>query len=242
MTALLAMKSITKNYWNTKEETIRPYLFSSITASLHKQEKITLIGASGQGKSTLLRILALLDQADEGEIYLNDISSREMDPRLWRMKVCYVAQHAVMLPGTIEDNLKTVSKLHSVVFNEESARKLMQLVGLDHLEWGKQAKDLSGGEKQRVALVRSLLLKPSILLLDEITASLDQKSKEKVEQLILQLNKDEGVSFIWVTHDVEQAKKVSDRVWLMEDGQLTRDLVTEMFFKTQSYSPNEVTE
>ena len=234
MTALFEIKNLTKNYWDIKEATIRPHLFSNITTVLHKQERITLLGASGQGKSTLLRILALLESADDGEILLNGTSFKTIDSRIWRMKVCYVAQQSVMLPGTIEENLKTVSKLHGIPFEEDYARKLMKQVGLDYIEWGKQAMDLSGGEKQRVALVRSILLRPAVLLLDEITASLDHKSKESVEQMLIQLNIEEGISFIWVTHDIEQAKKVSDRVWLMEDGKLVKDLESKKFFEDQS--------
>lgn len=96
------------------------------------------------------------------------------------MKIAYVAQQAVMLPGTIEDNLKIASTLHKSRFDEGLAREFMKDVGLEHLDWAKQARDLSGGEKQRVALIGSLLLHPVILLLDEITASLDQQSKEYV--------------------------------------------------------------
>lgn len=241
MTSLLAIKNVTKNYWDTKEETKRPHLFSNITTTLQQSERVSLLGASGQGKSTLLRILALLESADSGEIHLNGTSYTKIDARTWRMKICYVAQQSVMLPGTIEDNLKTISKLHSSTFEENFARKLMKQVGLEHLDWGKQATDLSGGEKQRVALVRSLLLRPSILLLDEITASLDLKSKEYVEQLLMQMSKKEGISFIWVTHDIEQARKVSERVWLMEDGKLVRDLETEKFFDEQNDPTSKVT-
>ncbi|WP_313893057.1 ATP-binding cassette domain-containing protein [Psychrobacillus sp.] len=241
MTSLLAIKNVTKNYWDTKEETKRPHLFSDITAALQKSERVTLLGTSGQGKSTLLRILALLESADSGEIHFNGTSYTKMDARTWRMKICYVAQQSVMLPGTIEDNLKMISKLHSSIFEEDFARKLMNQVGLEHLDWAKQATDLSGGEKQRVALVRSLLLRPAILLLDEITASLDQKSKEHVEQLLMHMSKEDGVSFIWVTHDIEQARKVSERVWLMDDGKIVRDLETEEFFNEQSVRTSKVT-
>ncbi|WP_391117085.1 ATP-binding cassette domain-containing protein [Psychrobacillus sp. L3] len=234
MTALLELKKVTKNYWDTNEKNSRPFLFAHITATIQQPERIALLGKSGQGKSTLLRILAQLESIDSGEVRFNGLSTKDMDTRAWRMNISYVAQQSVMLPGTIMDNLTTVSNLHNRAFDESFARCLMKDVGLEHLEWEKQAIDLSGGEKQRVALVRSLLLRPSILLLDEITASLDPQSKEYVEQLLMKLHTEEGTSFIWVTHDAEQAKKISDRIWYMEDGELAIDSKTEQFFENQS--------
>ena len=195
MTALFEMKGLTKNYWHTEEQTDRTYLFSDLTATIESSERIALLGKSGQGKSTLLRMLALLDNADSGEICLNGVQARDMEARIWRTKITYVAQQAVMLPGTIEDNLKTVSKLHNETFDDKLARKLMKEVGLETIDWAKKAADLSGGEKQRVALVRSLLLTPSILLLDEVTASLDQQSKEYVENLLVKWSEDEETVF-----------------------------------------------
>ncbi|MFJ8066463.1 ATP-binding cassette domain-containing protein [Psychrobacillus sp. NPDC096426] len=241
MTALLEMKGLTKNYWHTKEQTNRTYLFSDLNAAIKTSERIVLLGNSGQGKSTLLRMLARLDNADSGEIRLNRVHARDIDPRIWRTKVTYVAQQATMLLGTIEDNLKTVSKIHNETFDDKLARKLMKDVGLESIDWTKKATDLSGGEKQRVALVRSLLLIPSILLLDEVTASLDQQSKAFVENLLINWSKVRKTAFIWVTHDMEQAKKVSERIWFMEDGTLAIDCETDTFFKKRNLLASSVT-
>ncbi|MFF2755234.1 ATP-binding cassette domain-containing protein [Psychrobacillus sp. NPDC058041] len=234
MKALLELKNVSKNHWDINEENSPHFLFAHITATLHQEDCIALLGKSGQGKSTLLRALALLDTIDNGDIYFNGISAKTTDTRAWRKNIAYVAQQSVMLPGTILENLKTVSKLHNSAFDEKFAQELMQNVGLANIDWGKQATDMSGGEKQRVALVRSLLLRPSILLLDEITASLDQQSKEKVEQLLLRCQKEEGMSYIWVTHDTEQAKKISESIWYMEDGKLAIDTRTEQFFENRN--------
>lgn len=240
MTILFELKNVTKNYWDTKAENHRPFLFSNITALLQQPERIALLGKSGQGKSTLLRILALLDTIDGGEVYFNGVSSKDMETRVWRMNISYVAQQAIMLPETILDNLNTVSKIHNSTFDEGFALELMREVGLEHLDWGKQAMDLSGGEKQRVALVRTLLLRPSILLLDEVTASLDHQSKAYVEQLLVKLHAESGTSFIWVTHDMEQAKNISERIWFMEDGKLARNMKTSEFFRDQANPPTQV--
>lgn len=221
MTAVLEVHNLAKFHWKTRADEPK-YLFSNISASLAEPERIVLIGASGQGKSTLLRILGMLDAPDEGEMKIHGISSREMSAKQWRMASCYVAQHAVMLPGSIEDNLCTVSRLHDKPYEAELAGRLLQELGLDYLDLSKQASDCSGGEKQRIALVRSLLLRPQVLLLDEITASLDINSLHKVEDLLLQWHKTEGTSFIWVTHDLEQAHRVSSSTWVMNQGRLEK--------------------
>lgn len=237
MTTLFELKQLTKKHWDAQ---VKRELFSDITTTIERPERIALLGKSGQGKSTLLRILARLDSGDSGEIYFNGQLMNEVDSRTWRMKICYVAQQATMLPGTIQENLMISSKIHNRTFEESQARQLIKAVGLDHLDWEKQAEDLSGGEKQRIALVRSLLLQPKILLLDEITASLDQQSKELVEQLLIKLHQKEEITYIWVTHDTEQAKNISERIWYMEDGKLASDVNTSEFFGDQASFPLQV--
>ncbi|WP_427137382.1 ABC transporter ATP-binding protein [Psychrobacillus psychrodurans] len=237
MTPLVELKQLMKKHWDAQKKS---ELFSDVTTTIEQPERIALLGKSGQGKSTLLRILAKLESVDSGTIYFNGQLMSEVDSRIWRMNICYVAQQAIMLPGTILDNLMISSKIHNRTFEESYARQLIKAVGLDHLDWGKHAGDLSGGEKQRIALVRSLLLRPKILLLDEITASLDQQSKELVEQLLFKLHQKEKIGFIWVTHDMEQAKNVSERIWYMEDGTLASDVKTSVFLDDQAGSPTQV--
>ncbi|WP_083676280.1 ATP-binding cassette domain-containing protein [Paenibacillus sp. FSL H8-0548] len=206
-------------------------LFANVSAQITEPSMIALLGVSGQGKSTLLRMLAALDQVDEGTIRLHNVSQQEMDARLWRMKVCYVAQQSVMLQGTIEQNLRTVSLLHRIPYDDKLVKQLLPKLGLAHLELGKSAEQLSGGEKQRIALLRSLLLKPAVLLLDEITASLDRASKEMVEQVLGEWHHQEGTTIVWVTHDLEQARRISKGVWFMGEGTLLENCATAAFFE-----------
>jgi putative ABC transport system ATP-binding protein len=206
-------------------------LFSNVTATIADPIIISILGVSGQGKSTLLRLLAGLDKADEGDIRLHHISQRDIDPRLWRMKVCYVAQQSVMLQGSIEQNLKTVSMLHRMPYDEKLVRHMLPRLGLDHLDVSKSAELLSGGEKQRISLLRSLLLHPTVLLLDEITASLDRGSKEMVEEVLREWHHQEGATMLWVTHDLEQAQQMSSSVWFMGDGTLLENSETAAFFE-----------
>ncbi|CQR54602.1 ABC transporter ATP-binding protein [Paenibacillus riograndensis] len=230
MSAVFEIHNLAKFNWEAEAKGESRYLFSRISAEISKPERVALIGASGQGKSTLLRILALLDIPDQGDLLLNGASFKNSNPREWRMAVAYVAQQAVMLPGSIEDNLRTVSRLHGQPYDAALGAQLMEQLGLDHLDLAKKAEDCSGGEKQRISLIRTLLLRPSILLLDEATASLDIDSTRKVEALLLNRHKEEGITLIWVTHDPEQAHRISNRTWAMDKGGM-REYSTASYFE-----------
>ncbi|MFF2015576.1 ATP-binding cassette domain-containing protein [Paenibacillus sp. NPDC058177] len=229
MSAIFQIHNLAKLNWSTDANALNKYLFSQISAEIAEPTRIALIGASGQGKSTLLRIMALLDTPDEGELLVNGKSFQHIPARQWRMTVTYVAQQAVMLPGSIEDNLRTVSKLHGQPYDFSLAAELLEQLGLDYLDLTKVAEDCSGGEKQRISLIRSLLLRPEIFLLDEITASLDINSTQKVEALLLKWHEEKGTTFIWVTHDLEQARRISNRTWMMDKGGL-QEYSSDSFF------------
>ncbi|MEK3881999.1 ATP-binding cassette domain-containing protein [Paenibacillus sp. PL2-23] len=196
-------------------------LFSGLTAVIHEPVSIAITGASGQGKSTLLRMLACMEAVEEGDLRLQGKTFRQWDLRQWRQKVCYVAQQPVMLPGTVDDNLRIVSKLHGKPFDESFAYGLLERCGLEGGQLSKPASELSGGEKQRLALVRSLLLRPLMLLLDEVTASLDEENGRRVEELLLERQRSEGLTLIWVTHQPEQAQRAATLHWTLANGHLT---------------------
>jgi len=228
LSSIFEIQRLAKLNWKSNEQTSK-YLFSEISADIAESDRIALIGASGQGKSTLLRILALLDAPDEGDMLVKGTSYKSMDARLWRMKIGFVAQQAVMLSGSVEDNLRTVSRLHDKPYDLKLVQRLIGQLGLEHLDLSKKAADCSGGEKQRISLIRSLLLRPTVLLLDEITASLDVNSTQMVEKLLEDWHKEEGTSMIWVTHDLRQASRISTTTWFMGKGRLEQH-VSESFF------------
>ncbi|MFC0214476.1 ATP-binding cassette domain-containing protein [Paenibacillus chartarius] len=230
MSPILEITDLAKYHPSASES----YIFTNINASITEPEIIAVLGGSGQGKSTLLRILSSLDRPDEGAVRFKGQTVDEWKPRLWRMNVCYVAQQAVMLPGTVEDNLKAPSKIHQQEFDRKLAEHLMNRVNLVGLDWAGNAEQLSGGEKQRLALIRSLLLRPQILLLDEVTSALDAYSKQCVEALLQDWRERYSTTIIWVTHELEQARRVSSRVWFMGANTLLEDRAADSFFQAPS--------
>ncbi|SDO10789.1 putative ABC transport system ATP-binding protein [Paenibacillus sp. yr247] len=196
-------------------------LFEQISTNVLPQDRIAILGPSGQGKSTLLRVIATLEHSDGGSLSLYGRLISSWGPSEWRKRVCYVPQQPAMLPTTVGDNLAVVSKLHKRNFDQPLAKKLMGQVGLDDLDWSQKAADLSGGQKQRVQLVRSMLLKADILLLDEVTSALDVESKQAVENTLMKWHEEQGTGLIWVTHEHEQARRISNRFWYLDNGALS---------------------
>ena len=206
------------------------WLFRDISASIAEPAIVSILGKSGQGKSTLLRIIGRLTAADQGSVLLEGREMQQWTPEAWRMKISYVAQTPVMLPGSVEDNLRAASTLHQRPFDRKQASQWMEQIGLAGLDWGKPAEQLSGGEKQRLALVRTLLLQPAVLLLDEVTSSLDAGSKQAAQQLLTDLHASMGTTILWVTHDLEEAKATGSRVWFLAEGRLLEDQECAVFF------------
>lgn len=209
MAAILELQELSK----TLPSVDRPILFNNVTAIVSEPMAIGLIGMSGQGKSTLLRILGMLDTCEEGNLIFKGQSSKNWSPMEWRKQIAYVSQQAIMLPGSVEDNLRMVSRLHSTPFNRDLALFLLEQVGLKETRLDKDASTCSGGEKQRLALIRSMMLEPEVLLLDEITSSLDMESKYRVENMLKIWRLERGTTLIWVTHDLEQARTCCDQIW-----------------------------
>nr|WP_276562774.1 ATP-binding cassette domain-containing protein [Paenibacillus anseongense] len=196
-------------------------LFKQISVEVKPKDVIAIQGPSGQGKSTLLRVLAALDNIQSGRLSLHGRSVESWGPCEWRKQVCYVPQQPAMLPKTVEDNLALVSKLHQRKFDQPLAKRLMDEVGLGDLSWSQNPAELSGGQKQRVQLVRSMLMGSDILLLDEATSALDAQSKQAVESMLMRWKEERGTALVWVTHEQEQAERVANRFWYLENGVLS---------------------
>lgn len=189
---------------------------------------VTIVGPSGAGKSTLLSLCNLLVTPDTGEVHVNSKEVRTWNIGELRRYVGLVFQAPTMFPGTVEDNLMIGPKLrHCTIQRPEH---YLQNVGLPLSLLNSEAESLSGGQKQRVALARVLVNDPKVLLLDEVTSALDPLAAKEVEDWILKVQRQNQMTVVWVTHNLQQAKRVGDMTWLLASGKIIESLETDRFF------------
>jgi len=191
----------------------------SIDLDVRLGEVMGLLGPSGSGKSTLLRCLNRIIEVDSGDIFYKEKDLKEYPPNELRKEVVLVPQESVMFSGTVFDNVAYGPSIEGDV-NKEHILNCIRDAGLSSDFEEREAEKLSGGEKRRVALARALALEPEVLLLDEPTSGVDPKKKEEVERSILNFSDKRDLTVIWVTHDLDQAKRVSTRIANLRDGRI----------------------
>ncbi|MFC4711580.1 phosphate ABC transporter ATP-binding protein [Planococcus dechangensis] len=195
-------------------------ILKDITGSFPQGRITTLVGPSGAGKSTLLKLCNGLISPASGEIFVKDKAIGEYDPVELRRMVGMALQSAPMISGTVYENLNLPLELQGQQLAKEDALELLEDVGLKSDLLERKVKDLSGGQRQKVSIARTLVNKPEILLMDEITSSLDRASKLEVEELISKINRKYKTTIIWITHNLQQALEIGDYTWVMMDGQV----------------------
>jgi phospholipid/cholesterol/gamma-HCH transport system ATP-binding protein len=214
----IAVKDLHKSF-GTQE------VLNGISLTVPRGETLAVLGRSGTGKSVLLRLIIGLEKPDSGSIRIhgNDIAGLGLDQLgEIRKKMGFLFQHAALYDSlTVEQNVafplqhrkKTMSK-------SEQGNRVKELLAEVGMEGGhnKMPSDISGGMQKRVGLARALALEPDILLLDEPTAGLDPISSGEINDLILKLQAEHHMASIVVTHDLHSAKKISDRLALLNDG------------------------
>jgi putative ABC transport system ATP-binding protein len=174
-------------------------------------------GPSGCGKSTLLRLLNRLADPDQGSVAYRGRDVRDYEVLALRRTVCLVPQLPALLEGTVEDNIGFAARLGG---RPGDAASLLRLVGLDASFAAREASKLSVGEQQRIMLARALALEPQVLLLDEPTSALDEDAKAAVEATLIELRRRLDISLVLVTHDLDQAGRIADRVLRLDRGRV----------------------
>lgn len=195
-------------------------ILKGITGSFPEGKVTTLVGPSGAGKSTLLKLCNGLRSPDSGEIFIKNKNINSYDPIALRRLVGMALQNAPMISGTVNDNLNLPLALQGGKLPESKAVELLEDVGLEGSYLSRNVKDLSGGQRQKLSIARTLVNQPQILLLDEITASLDRTSTQETEELIVKINEKYQTTMIWITHNLHQALNVGDFTWVMMAGEL----------------------
>ena len=199
--------------------------------AIQQGEILGLVGPSGAGKSTLLRILGFLEPPSKGQLYFqNQLCDGDWPQFEARRRVTMLFQDPHLLRRSVYDNVAYGLTLRGNKNGRDLVETMIQQLGLSDLA-GAQARTLSGGEAQRVALARSLVLKPDVLLLDEPTSNLDPYNIKLIEEMISRVNSEQGMTIVIVTHNVFQARRLADRVGLLLGGKLVEVGDTADFFE-----------
>lgn len=200
-----------------------------IDLSIEKGEVVAIVGKSGSGKSTLLHLMALLDKPSKGSVNISgvDISKlkRKRADRIRNSEFGFVFQQFFLNPNdTVLNNVILPLKIAGVSSRERKRRGMEVLRDVELEDKAKnKAINLSGGQKQRVAIARALINNPKVIFADEPTGNLDTATGAKIEELLFSLNKEKDITLIFVTHDVDLAKRC-DRQIIIKDGEIVKSL------------------
>lgn len=222
---MLAAQNITKIYGKDQNAFVA---LDKVSLQIKRGESIAIIGKSGSGKSTLMHVLAALDKVNSGVITFNDKPYDQMTAaKLDKMRsdsFGFIFQQ-FFLNGreTVLENVLLPLKIAGLSRRERKKRALQALAEVDLSEKvNNKATDLSGGQKQRVAIARALVNRPEVIFADEPTGNLDSESGRRVIDLLFQLNKEQGITLIVVTHDADLAG-MCGRQFVMKDGRLAEE-------------------
>ncbi|MDX2344322.1 MAG: ATP-binding cassette domain-containing protein [Acidimicrobiia bacterium] len=198
-------------------------ILAGVTTTIPDHQLTVVAGASGSGKTSLLRLCNRLDVPTSGTASFAGQDLLSIDPQQLRRRVGMVFQRPVLFGGTVRDNLLTADpeangpKVLSALANAELGPGFLDRIG----------DDLSGGEAQRVCLARTLMCDPTVLLMDEPTASLHEAAAKALETTVKKLSSEGGVSVVWVTHNLDQIERLAEYLIVLEDGKVRYSGVTE---------------
>ncbi|MBP3415613.1 MAG: spermidine/putrescine ABC transporter ATP-binding protein, partial [Clostridia bacterium] len=195
-------------------------VLNSINLEIRDKEFITLLGPSGCGKTTTLRIIGGFVEANEGDIFFDGVRINDVPP--YKRQVNTVFQKYALFPHlNVFENVEFGLKIKKMPPKERSAKvkEMLELVGLKGFE-RRSIDQLSGGQQQRVAIARALVNRPRVLLLDEPLGALDLKLRKEMQTELKRIQQSTGITFIYVTHDQEEALTMSDRVVVMKSGNI----------------------
>jgi putative ABC transport system ATP-binding protein len=200
------------NYKDAEKEILK-----NVNVGIGKGEFIFITGSSGGGKTTFMRLCAHLISPSNGNIFFQGKDMREYDPVFLRKEIGYCFQEPFLFGDRVEANLAFPYLVRKENFNTHRAFELFDTFHMHENFLKREVSNLSGGEKQRIALVRALLFKPKILLLDEVTSALDATNAKIVEEAMISLHQ-EGLTILWITHDEELGKRISNKRVLINNG------------------------
>lgn len=213
---MIKIDNVEKNFGNT-------IVIPKINLEINDGEFLTLLGPSGCGKTTLLRMIAGLEMPTKGDIYIDGQNITKLPP--YKRNVNMVFQHYALFPHmTVEQNIKFGLNMKKVPAEDQTklVDQVVYLTQLDDFRY-RYPQQLSGGQQQRVAIARALVNSPKVLLLDEPLGALDYQLRKNLQLELKNLQKGLGITFVYVTHDQEEALTMSDRIVVMNKGLIEQD-------------------
>src|SRR5919201_1988663 len=216
--ATVEFRSVSKRYGDT-------LAVDGLSFSVPAGRICVLVGPSGCGKTTSLRMMNRLIEPTSGEILIDGENVLQGDPTELRRRIGYVIQQTGLFPHqTVAENIATVPRLLGWPAERirERVDELLSLIGLDARMLRRYPAQLSGGERQRVGVARAMAAKPPVMLMDEPFAAVDPIVRERLQNEFLRLQRDQGITVIFVTHDIDEAIKLGDRVAIMRAGKLVQ--------------------
>ena len=216
---MIRLEHVTKSFGRYKA-------LDDVSIVVEEGEFLTVIGRSGCGKTTMLRMINGLQKPDSGKVYAAGEDVGEADLIRLRRKIGYVIQNKGLFPHmTVEKNIiyvPVISGQKDKRQNRKLAEELIGLVGLEREMLDRYPEELSGGQQQRVGIARALASRSKLLLMDEPFGALDEITKRAMQNELLALQKKLGMTVVFITHDIREAMKLGDRVLVMEQGKIAQ--------------------
>lgn len=201
-------------------------ILNDLNFKINKGELFVLIGPSGSGKTTTLKLINRLIEQTDGDIYFNGVKLKEYNLRELRLGIGYVLQEIALFPNlTVFENISIIPEMKNMNKKEikDKSKFLLQKVGLNPEEYMyRYPRELSGGERQRIGILRAIIANPKVLLMDEPFSALDPISRVQLQDLIKDIHKEFGITIVFVTHDIQEAIKLGDRICIMKNGKIVQ--------------------
>ena len=201
-------------------------ILKDVNLHIEDGEFMVLVGPSGSGKTTMIKMINRLLEPTDGNIYMDEKRIKDYDERELRLSTGYVLQAIALFPNlTVAENIALIPEMKGWTKEQIASKtdELLDKVGLPAAEYAKRKpSELSGGEQQRIGIVRAIIGKPKILLMDEPFSALDAISRKQLQSLIKDLHKEFGMTTIFVTHDSDEALKLGDRIAVLQEGEIVQ--------------------
>jgi len=214
---MIEFREIQKKYG--QEEVIKEHSFK-----IEDGELFVLVGQSGSGKTTTLKMINRLVEADSGSIFIDGKDIASMPLRKLRLDIGYVLQSIALFPNlTVRENIELIPEMKKwqAAKRHKESDELLEKVGLEALKYkDRYPRELSGGEQQRVGILRAIIAQPKILLMDEPFSALDPISRKSLQMLTKSLHKEFNMTIVFVTHDMSEALDIADRICVMKEGEI----------------------